>query len=232
MIYVMADLHGQYEKYQRMLKRIRFSDRDELYVLGDVVDRGPAPIKLLTDMSMRPNVFPILGNHDWMAACFLKKLNTEITEENCETHLDHEWMEGLSLWLQDGGETTLKEFRGLSADGREGILDYLSEFSLYEEVEVAGNRFVLVHGDLPDFSPEKSLEEYDGIGMITSRADYGRVYYPDRYLVTGHTPTCEIDERYRGRIYRENRHLAIDCGAGWDLPLGCIRLDDFEEFYV
>lgn len=37
---------------------------DVLYILGDVVDRGPEPMKILNDMSMRINVFPILGNHD------------------------------------------------------------------------------------------------------------------------------------------------------------------------
>ncbi|MBE6633979.1 MAG: fructose-bisphosphatase class III [Ruminococcaceae bacterium] len=232
MTYVMSDLHGQYEKYLNMLKKIEFSERDELYVLGDVVDRGPHPIQLLWDMSMRPNVYPLMGNHDWMAANILKKLNTEITEENFSTHLNAKWMEALSLWMEDGGETTLREFRSLSREDREAVLEYFSEFAPYEELEVGGNRFVLVHGNLPRFNPSRSLEDYDGIGMITSRADYGKVYYPDRYLITGHTPTCKIDEAYTGKIYWENRHIAVDCGAGWGLPLGCIRLEDLQEFYV
>lgn len=232
MIYVMSDLHGQFEKYLEMLKKIEFSDRDELYILGDVVDRGPHPIRLLMDMSMRSNVFPLLGNHDWMAMEILKKLNTEITEENFSTHLDEKWMEILSMWMADGGNTTMREFRALSMEDREALLEYFSEFALFEELEVGGSRFVLVHGNLPNFDPQKTLEDYDGIGMINSRADYERVYYSDRYLVTGHTPTCEINEAYKGRIYRKNQHIAVDCGAGWDLPLGCIRLDDLKEFYV
>ena len=232
MIYVMSDLHGQFEKYLEMLKKIEFSDRDELYILGDVVDRGPHPIRLLMDMSMRSNVFPLLGNHDWMAMEILKKLNTEITEENFSTHLDEKWMEILSMWMADGGNTTMREFRALSMEDREALLEYFSEFALFEELEVGGSRFVLVHGNLPDFDPQKALEDYDGIGMINSRADYERVYYSDRYLVTGHTPTCEINEAYKGRIYRKNQHIAVDCGAGWGLPLGCIRLDDLKEFYV
>ena len=232
MTYVMSDLHGQYEKFLAMLEKIGFSDRDELYVVGDVVDRGPHPIQLLWDMSMRPNVFPLLGNHDWIALSLLKKLNTEITRDNLETHLTADWLEAVSMWLQDGGETTLKEFRALAPDDREAVLEYLSEFTLCEELEVGGRSFVLVHGDLPDFRPDRPLEDYDGMGMIHSRADYGREYYPDRYLITGHTPTCEIDEACRGRIYRKNRHLAVDCGAGWDLPLGCLRLEDLAEFYV
>ena len=64
MIYVMSDLHGEYDKYLAMLKKIKFSDADELYILGDVVDRGKKPVEILQDMSMRHNVFPIMGNHD------------------------------------------------------------------------------------------------------------------------------------------------------------------------
>ena len=56
MTYVMSDIHGQYEKYIKMLDIISFSDDDELYVLGDVIDRGEHPVKILLDMSMRGNV--------------------------------------------------------------------------------------------------------------------------------------------------------------------------------
>lgn len=232
MTYVMSDLHGQYEKYKEMLARIHFSDRDELFVLGDVLDRGPQPISLLWDMSMRANVYPLLGNHDAMAARVLQRLWVEITEENCEEHLSAKDLSLLSAWLSDGGDTTLAEFRKLPNSHKEGVLDYLLEFAPYEEVTVGENRFVLVHGGLPDFSPEKPLSAYDPAEMITARTDYSKEFYKDRYLVTGHTPTCLWSSAYRGRILRLGRHIAIDCGAGSDLPLGCIRLDDFAEFYV
>lgn len=67
MIYVISDIHGCYHEYIELLKKINFCDEDELYVLGDVVDRGPDPIKVLQDMMLRANVYPILGNHDYMA---------------------------------------------------------------------------------------------------------------------------------------------------------------------
>ena len=37
--YVMSDIHGEYEKYCRMLEKIALSEEDTLYILGDVVDR-------------------------------------------------------------------------------------------------------------------------------------------------------------------------------------------------
>lgn len=53
MRYVISDIHGCYEQYRLLLEKIRFSDNDELYVLGDAVDRGPEPIKVLQDMMRR-----------------------------------------------------------------------------------------------------------------------------------------------------------------------------------
>lgn len=47
MHYVMSDLHGCYQEYREALEKINFNEQDTLYVLGDVVDRGPEPIKLL-----------------------------------------------------------------------------------------------------------------------------------------------------------------------------------------
>ena len=232
MVYVMSDVHGQYEKYKKMLELIKFSAKDEMYVLGDVIDRGSEPIKVLMDMSMRANVFPLLGNHECLAEILLEKLNVEVTEENCEDQITPKIMEALGLWMADGGESTLAGFRALSPEDRESILEYFEEFSPYEEIEVGGKRFVLVHGGLPDFSPEKPLDAYDVYSLTTERPDYTKRYFTDRYLVTGHTPTELIDPAYAGRIYRENGHIAIDCGAGWGGRLGCIRLDDMKEFYV
>ena len=232
MTYVMSDLHGRYDLYVKMLELIGFSEEDELYVLGDVVDRGPNPMKILEDMSMRPNVYPILGNHDYMAEYLLGKLSVRITEENCDTHLTAEDLAALAGWLTDGGQTTAEEFRRLSPDMQEGILDYLSEFAPYEELTVGENRFVLVHAGLPDFDPACPLEDYDLYGLITTYTDYTKPYFTDRYLVTGHVPTGRIDEAYSGRIYRGHGHIAIDCGAVWGGRLGCIRLEDLREFYV
>ena len=35
MIYVMSDIHGCYDKYERMLKKISFSKEDILYMSND-----------------------------------------------------------------------------------------------------------------------------------------------------------------------------------------------------
>ena len=92
MIYAMSDLHGEYEKYLAMLNKIKFSDDDELFILGDVVDRGQKPVEILRDMSMRHNVFPIMGNHDKMAIDVLSWLLDEVNEANLYRNINEESM--------------------------------------------------------------------------------------------------------------------------------------------
>jgi len=230
--YVMSDIHGDYQRYQKMLDLIGFSDTDELYVLGDVLDRGEEPIRVLEDMSMRPNVFPILGNHELMAAWVLRRLCVEVTEDNYAGQIDEKLLEALSLWRMDGGQTTLDAFQRLSMDDREAVLAYLEEFSPYEELTVGKNRFLLVHGGIAWDKRHVPMEAQDIRELVTVRPDYEKRYFDDRYLVTGHTPTHLIPGAQEGLILTYNGHIAVDCGAGAGIALGCIRLDDFEEFYV
>ena len=51
MIYAVSDIHGCYRQYKEVLEKIAFSDEDTLYVLGDVLDRGPEPLRVLEDMA-------------------------------------------------------------------------------------------------------------------------------------------------------------------------------------
>ena len=45
--YVLSDIHGQYNLFTDVLNKINLKDSDTLYVLGDVLDRGDNPIKVL-----------------------------------------------------------------------------------------------------------------------------------------------------------------------------------------
>lgn len=232
MIYVMSDIHGCYDKYRAMLDEIGLCAADTLYILGDVIDRGPDSVKLLFDMMCRENVVPIIGNHEYMCYKCLKKLAVEITDENYATQIDADLLTSYSLWLQDGGMSTMEEFRRLQADEKEEILDYLSEFSPYEYIEVNGRKFVLVHAGLDNFNAERPLYDYRLHELIFSACDPDKVYFNDRYLVTGHRPTFAAGEEHRGKIIRKNNHISIDCGAVFGEKLGCIRLDDLKEFYI
>ena len=232
MTYVMADLHGCYDQFMQMLEKIEFCDQDMLFVLGDVIDRGEDGIRLLNELMLRVNVIPLLGNHEYMAYRVLKELNVEVTEENHNSHLDTDTVRAYHEWMADGGMPTAKAFSELDADGKEAILEYLEEFGLYEELSVGGREFLLVHSVPADFDKTRELTEYNVAEVLFGRCDYTKPCFTDRILVTGHTPTFGIGEEWRGKIYRKNNHIGLDCGAVYGERLGCICLDTLEEFYV
>lgn len=96
-VYCMSDIHGHLEEYLQMLKRIRFCDADTLYVLGDVLDRGADGLRVLQDMMYRPNVIPLIGNHEYTALHCLRDLSLEVTEESL-AGWDAERMRALLDW--------------------------------------------------------------------------------------------------------------------------------------
>lgn len=229
--YVISDVHGNYEGYMKILEQIRFSDEDTLYVNGDVIDRGMGGVKILQHMMMQPNIYPILGNHEYAAATCLRFLMKEITEESIG-EIDEETIKNLMEWQNIGGQCTMDAFHKLSREEKQDIVDYLDEFSLYEEVSVNEKQFVIVHAGLTNFSPDRPLETYEMYELIFQAPDYDMIYFPDKYLVTGHLPTKVIEGNPRpNKIFRKNNHIAIDCAAGYDGCVGCICLDTLEEFY-
>ena len=234
MRYIVSDIHGCYNQYQKLLEKIQFSENDELYVLGDVVDRGPEPIKVLQDMMRRPNVIFILGNHDFIMYTLMKKLSVEITHENYDKHLTSELLLDYNLWFQDGGQVTAEQFKALSYSEKMDVLDYIAGASLYEVIENGGKEYRLVHAGLSNFAPDKDLDEYELYDFLEERADYSRRYYPDEniFLVTGHTPTVYIKGWEKTEIYRRNGHIAMDCAcvAGGKLAAFCVETG--EVIYV
>lgn len=103
--------------------------------------------------------------------------------------------------------------------------------SFFDEIEVNGKKFHLSH-TVPDkatMHAHKRMPYYD---YLIGEPEYEKEYFPDKFIVTGRTPTGFIDPKYKGKIWRGNNHIAIDCGAVFGNPLGCICLDTLEEFYV
>lgn len=233
MIYVVSDLHGCYEKYIKLLEIINLTAEDKLYILGDIIDRGDSGIKILLDIMKRKNVIPMLGNHEHVAYMVLSRLNVEVTEDNFDTQIDFNTMRLYNSWVsENGGYNTLMEFEQLHHIKRKKVLEYISDFTVYEELNVNGQDYILVHAGLGNFSKDKSLDEYTLDELLWERMDYNKQYYDDKILVSGHTPTCYIDNEYMGKIYKGNNHIAIDCAAVFGGRLGCICLDTGEEFYV
>lgn len=235
MIYTVSDLNGCLDEWQALLKKIRFSDNDTMFVLGNCIDYGPEPIELLHDLMSRPNVFPILGNHEWMFARCARHIPAEANMDNLMSFFDDITVRDLAQWAADGGQTTLAQFLALDEESREAIVDYIGEMTLFEETEADGVSFVLVHSGIEEFAPEQPLEEYPPSAFLLAQPKPGSEYFADKTVIVGHQPTFSLEGGKPGKILDDGGIIYINCGVAHkdkDGCLGCLRLDDFEEFYV
>lgn len=226
MVFAVSDIHGCFKKYKALMDYLRLSDTDTLYILGDILDRGDGGIKTIFDLLSRKNVVCLRGNHDHTAFILLRHLL--LSDDGFDSEMQ---LESFQLWLSDGGATTFSSFFNLGENEQKQVLAFLNSMPFYKEIQVQGNKFLLAH-TVPEketMLKSKKTAPYD---YIFGEPEYEKVYFDDTVIVTGHTPTGFIDPNYTGRIWKGNNHIAIDCGAVFGNPLGCICLDTMKEIYV
>ena len=230
MIYVTSDLHGfSLEKFKGFLEQVNFSDNDFLYILGDVIDRGPDGIKIIKWLMSKPNAQLILGNHEaMMLACDF--LFDEITEESI-SGLTGTKLNTYLTWTSNSAQPTLDALSSTRQSEIRYILEYLQEAPLYEVLSVNGRDFILVHSGLGRFRKDKKLSEYSVSELIWTRPTLADRYFDDITTVFGHTPTVFFGEQYKGRAISTDTWIDIDVGAGLGLNPMLLRLDDMKEFY-
>lgn len=238
MNYVISDLHGRYDKYKALLKKINFNENDNLYFLGDALDRGHEGFKILLDMANRPNVFAIMGNHEAMAIEALPVLMRIRMRKGKKAQLTRKEFEAVEIWIQNGGEPSFKDFISLSDEDRQKVWDYMKSLPLYREIEVEGREFILLHGGLKGYSPERRLDEYTQDDIVWHRPRPCSAYYPDKCVIVGHTPVQLMRDRVgvqesQAKIFKGKGYIDIDCGCVFrDGRLGCLCLDSMKEVYV
>ena len=229
MTYVVSDLHGSNKKFQKLLEEIRFTDKDIMYVLGDIVDYGEDSIELLCDLSMRFNVIPIVGDHDYRAVRLLRALNDMLTDG---VRPDQETIGEMAAWMEDGGAKVMEDFKALDTDMREGVLEYLEDMLLYEELEVGKEKYILVHAGIADYDPNLPLENYMPEDFINEPIDVNYELIDGVTIIAGHVPTYMIDGADKGQIYYGEGSIIIDCGAAFGEPLACLCLENGKEYYI
>ena len=228
MTYVISDLHGRYFDLLNLLEIINFTDQDTLYVLGDLVDRGPNSLMMLADLQERDNVHLLWGNHEFrmlavMQDYYFYSPATIDTLRKSDPRVEE--------WIQDGGMRTLQALCRSSEQEQNQIQSYLENaFRLCEAIQVGGRSFFLAH-TVPSKEKMQNISACETVDFLYGEPEYDKRYFTDCEIITGHTPTLVIDPASRGKILHRNGHIAIDCGAYITGVLGCICLDTMEETY-
>ena len=241
-IYICGDIHGQYGLYEKMLEGIRFGADDRLYVIGDMIDRGPDGIKILQDVRKRENVVCLLGNHELMMYDYVTG-----TGETGEA-----WS-----MPNNGGTVSRTAFYRLPAEEQREITAFLGELPLQVELEAGGRTWLLSHSSFLEDQGTVKWREIPGgdvFDVVWNSPWRFWEYIPieryqedGRFHIIGHVPVQRLGagEWPEHRVpampaafVDQKHHVAnIDLGcAGYDLrmrggtySLCCMNLTEFAE---
>ena len=224
MNYCISDIHGYYDLFCRLLDKIRFSDKDKLYVLGDIIDKGPDSIRLAKLLFSMSNVYCIAGNHEYD---FLKYYRAMMRQTE-----DYDWV--------------LEKLRGYFIDGK--LLDWetVDKFDLLP-FYIETNEFIGVHAGVPfrdgmllppeDARPERLV--YDRVFKESNVLPKG-----EKCILYGHTPVRYLTGKDKILLYprvgtaKDSQNIAdyckihLDTGVALSGVLGCFAVNNCQCFYV
>ena len=102
MIYLIGDLQGCCDALERLLQKIDFSpSRDRLYLLGDLVNRGPASLATLRRLQgLGDAATCLLGNHDLHLLAAAQGVRKPHRKDTLHEILDAPDREALLAWLR------------------------------------------------------------------------------------------------------------------------------------
>ena len=229
MTYLVSNIFGRMERFNKLLGKISFKDSDVMYVLGNIVDYGEESVELVTDLSMRYNVYSILGSHDYDAYMLISEFDRIIKNGGAPSV---EFSAKMIEWSKKGGMATLEAFKGADEDTKEGFLEYLSELPVFEEIEVRGKEYVLVSEGISGFDPEKDLYDYELDDLIGASVDMDKTYYADKTLVAGYLDYEHMKGAQNGRISRRGNNIALACDMSENDDVVCVCLETNDIYYV
>lgn len=181
---VFGDIHGAVGALRRLLARVDPRADDTLIFLGDYIDRGEdsrAVLDTLIELERAHLCVFLKGNHEDM---FLTACDGGLSD----------W----SLWLQNGGMTTLRDFD--QALPPERYMDWLLRLRLHFETET----HYFVHAGLRPGAPPDATSDHERLWIrepfLSSAYDWGK------RVIFGHTV------QFGEPLVQPNK-IGIDTGA-------------------
>lgn len=229
--YCISDIHGHFDNLNRFIETI--NDNDIVYVLGDVVDKGPKSIEIL-QLIMEDNRFKmLLGNHEYM---MYQVLTTSKWSINYNTYY-YNWVR------YNSGLDTLDAYNRLPRYKRIRVLDFIKNLPLnYPNINVNNKTYYLVHScphlDIKIKMEDINFDDEKICSYVWDRVNVGEDLDIDNQIViAGHTPVqfylgtkAEIIKPvYDSDNINEAHYIDIDGGLATNLEnskLIVLCLDD------
>jgi serine/threonine protein phosphatase 1 len=210
---VIGDVHGHYDALSGLLEHISPDKDDEVYFLGDLIDRGPQSAQVV-EFVMKNNYNCIQGNHEIM---LIDALGGE--------QVNHRMLQG---WLQNGGNSTVISY-GQKMPSIEHI-EWIKTLPLYFDLD----DYWLVHAGV---DPHLTLEQQSSDQFCWIRRQFHsshKPYFNDKTIIIGHTITFTFKGLKPGQLATGEGWIGIDTGVyhreqGW---LTALELNDSMVYQV
>ncbi|MBR5420938.1 MAG: fructose-bisphosphatase class III [Lachnospiraceae bacterium] len=257
--FVVSDIHGHFDTFMRLLRRIDFAPEDFMYVVGDVIDRGRDGIQLLRFLMKQKNMELFMGNHELM---MLNAIDFERQRRSGLIEPDpfDDRLTPYELWTHpaNGGEETWEDFYNLPKAEQDAMEDYLRRLRLIKRIKIGKKSYHISHSyslarrfgtelfykDAGEREAERIVWEslFDRSGDPYAETDERPFAYKSDIYIVGHIFTQRlnhVNEEGQGMIFKSTKYrgyhvIDMDCGMAINSHssrLGCLLLETGEEIY-
>jgi serine/threonine protein phosphatase 1 len=202
---VIADIHGQFQTFKKLMKKIKFNEeQDRLILLGDYIDRGEESLEVLEYVHFLKQHGAVVlgGNHENMFLNWLDYPN----ETRRAVH-----------YFQNGGGTTIRSLLGeievdavpqkLIEEKYPKLLEMIRGMDNYYETYEA----IYVHAGVdPDKKDFRTTLEEDFRWIREKFWTGGNT--TGKHIFFGHTPTGILRRQY-GEDMQDFSPFTLSCGT-------------------
>jgi len=235
MNYVVSDIHGCLPSLKKLLEKAGFDEgKDKLYILGDIVDRGPQIWETYEWVKERigKSVYMILGNHEDMLIAdvftlkgyLLKEQKVKPRNDAEKKYLEY-CRKNMVVYDQ---YMTIRHLlgEGHSVDELVEMCEFFDKLPIYYELEVGDKKYTLVHAFVEDDNHTTKRQDAVWDRRLAQEADF---FCEGKTVIYGHTPTVYVEDVVSKDGKSEK--INIDCGCVYKNKLALMRLEDKNIWY-
>ncbi len=220
---VTSDVHGHYRHLKNLLKKINFSSNDILFIVGDIIEKGPYSLKTLRYVMELCNnyiVYPLMGNVDALRLVMFD----DDSNKGCEglykyiRFMEKHW--GGCIFSDMCNELgvdiqCISDIPKLKDQIRES---YKAEFDFLRALPtmIDTQNFIFVHAGLPSDNID-SFAGTDAFIYLKTDAYMEKGLEFNKYVVVGHWPVTLYNAQIASSnpiISSKQKIISIDGGCG------------------
>jgi serine/threonine protein phosphatase 1 len=196
----IGDIHGHYDGLRRLWDDIAPTGDDQVYCVGDLIDRGPKSSEVVNFVRQHATGC-VRGNHEQL-----------LLDAFSDGELNLPTLQG---WIFSGGQATLTSYNGSIVALGEHV-EWLKQLPLYIDL---GDVF-LVHAGVNPSLPVAEQSSYELCWIREAFHGSPTAFFSDKTIIAGHTITFTFPGIKPGQIVGGPGWLDIDTGvyhprSGW-----------------